>query len=349
MVVTLLRACTRPTTTATQLCSTTCRSMASRRRYHVVLKDSHLFFTMLPARGVIQKTCTRVQIRTASLSAFQTSGSAQVPPAKQKRPWPLPPSERAFTPRKKHLFAEYTALTSSNDLHLLLSYADMSAGLLTKLRRQLVETCLPRSPSNLFGIPKGSDATRLPPKLLVVRCHMLVAALKAQDRWKDGSKGLGNMLRGPVAVLSLPTLDPPHLTAMLKVLDRALPRPSAAAATSASRRGRDDELAMPPLGGGGTKKPKEPRVPSLKVVGGLIEGRMFKFEELNRVTSLPTLQVLHSQIVGLLSAPPAQLVGVLGQAAGHRLVRTLDGFRQGLEDAQKPAAADVGASGGSAT
>ncbi len=299
-------------------------------------------------RGTIQKICRSFQIRAASLNAFQAPTPAEVSPTKEKRRWPLPASERAFTPRKKHLYAEYTALTSSNDLHLLLGHADMSARLLTKLRRQLAETCLPRSPSNPFGIPKGSDITRLPPKLLVVRCHMLVAALRAQERWKDGSKNLGSMLRGPVAVLSLPTLDPPHLTAILKVLNRALPKPSAPAATSASRKGKEEDLAMPPLGGGGTKKPKEPRVPSLKVVGGLIEGRMFKFEELDRVTSLPTLQVLHSQIVGLLSAPPAQLVGVLTQAAGGRLLRTLDGFRQGLEDAQKPAPTDGEASRSSA-
>jgi len=292
-------------------------------------------------RWAIQKTCRSVQIRAASGIAFQATAPAEVPPEKEKRRWPLPASERPFTPRKKHLYAEYTALTSSNDLHLLLSYADMSPSALTKLRRQLAETCLPRSPSNPFGIPKGSDITRLSPKLLVVRCHMLVAALKGQERWKDGSKDLGSILRGPVAVLSLPTLDPPHLAAMLRVLNRALPKPSAPAAASASGKGRGDELAMPPLGGGGTKKPKEPRVPSLKVVGGLIAGRMFKFEELDRVTSLPSLQVLHSQIVGLLSAPPAQLVGVLSQAAGHRLLRTLDGFRQGLEDAQKPAPTDV--------
>jgi ribosomal protein L10 len=291
-------------------------------------------------RGTIQKTCRSIQIRAVSLTAFQAPTPAEVSPAKEKRRWPLPASERAFTPRKKHLYAEYTALTSSNDLHLLLGHADMSASLLTRLRRQLAGTCLPRSPSNPFGIPKGSDITRLPPKLLVVRCHMLVAALRAQDRWKDGSKNLGSMLRGPVAVLSLPALDPPHLTSILKVLNRALPKPSASAATSASGKRKEDELAMPPLGGGGTRKPKEPRVASLKVVGGLIEGRMFKFEELGRVSSLPSLQVLHSQIVGLLSGPPAQLVGVLSQAAGGRLLRTLDGFRQGLEDAQEPAPTD---------
>lgn len=299
-------------------------------------------------RATIQKTCRSIQRRAASLTAFQAPTPVEVSPAKEKRRLPLPASERAFTPRKKHLYAEYTVLTSSNDLHLLLGHADMSASLLTKLRRQLAETCLPRSPSNPFGIPKGSDITRLPPKLLVVRCHMLVAALRAQERWKDGSKNLGSMLRGPIAVLSLPTLDPPHLTAILKVLDRALPKPSAPAATSASRKGKEEDLAMPPLGGGGTRKPKEPRIASLKVVGGLIEGRTFKFEELNRVTSLPSLQLLHSQIVGLLSGPHAQLVGVLSQAAGSRLLQTLDGFRQGLEDAQTPAPTDGQASGSSA-
>lgn len=80
---------------------------------------------------------------------------------------------------------------------------------------------------------------------------------------------------------------------------------------------------------------KEPPVPALAVVGGLVEGNLFLLEGLKEVTKLPSLEKLHSQIIGLISSPASQITGVLSQAAGGRVARTLEGFKQGLEDAGK--------------
>jgi len=70
-------------------------------------------------------------------------------------------------------------------------------------------------------------------------------------------------------------------------------------------------------------------------MGALIEGRVFKAPDVQEVAKLPTLVTLHAQIVGLLSSPATQLAGVLSQAGGGQLVRTLAGFQKGLEEAKK--------------
>lgn len=240
---------------------------------------------------------------------------------------------RKFSPIKTHLYAQYLQLMQKNSLLLLLSHTDFPAHALAKLRRQLVETTLPKSPRNPFGVPKGSEVTRSVPQLVAVRTHMLTAAMREVEEIKDARRRVVPLLQGPIAVLSLPALDPPHLASVLKVLERALPK----SIDQGPSKTQDDPLAMPPPGGGGVRKPKPPPVPALQVLGGLVEGRLFEINALKDVTKLPPLQVLHSQIIGLLSSPASQLVGILGQASGGNVVRTLDGFRQGLEDASSQA------------
>ena len=60
----------------------------------------------------------------------------------------------------------------------------------------------------------------------------------------------------------------------------------------------------------------------------MIEGRLFMLDQLKDVANLPTLDTLRAQLI---SSPAAQLVGVVGEAAGGQLSRTLEGFRKGLE------------------
>ena len=55
----------------------------------------------------------------------------------------------------------------------------------------------------------------------------------------------------------------------------------------------------------------------------------FNFED---VAKLPTSDVLRAQLVGLLSAPSAQLAAVLSQASGGTLARTLEGLKKSLEE-----------------
>jgi len=44
------------------------------------------------------------------------------------------------------------------------------------------------------------------------------------------------------------------------------------------------------------------------------------------------LDTLHSQIIGLLSSPGTQLAGVLSEASGGKLARTLEGLKKSVED-----------------
>ncbi|CAG7853862.1 SubName: Full=Uncharacterized protein {ECO:0000313/EMBL:CCA70142.1} [Serendipita indica DSM 11827] len=236
--------------------------------------------------------------------------------------------ERKFAPLKTHLHAEYTNILQKNSLLLFISTKDLKIGVIQKLRADLEGTTRPKSATNPFGIPKTSNATRRPPTLLSIKPDMFMAAMRKDSHVNGTRRGLAPLLKGPISVLSLPVLDPEHLGAVLKVLDRALPKSSAEQTT----RPKEDPLAMPPPGGGGVQKAKQPPVPGLKVLGGVVEGRLFLLPGLQEVTKLPTLQVLHSQIVGLLSSPASQLVGVLGQAGGGRIARTLQGLVKGLEE-----------------
>ena len=68
------------------------------------------------------------------------------------------------------------------------------------------------------------------------------------------------------------------------------------------------------------------------LLGALIEGRLVKAEGVQSVAELPTLDALRAQIVGLLSAPAAQLSMVLSEASGGKLKRTLEGFKKSLEE-----------------
>jgi len=144
-------------------------------------------------------------------------------------------------------------------------------------------------------------------------------------------------VEGGLAVLSLPSFDPPQLNAIIRALQRSAPFPRNALSASGSSRESnktpiDDSDFVP---GRRTKRVKPILTPELSLMGALIEGRVFKAPDVQEVAKLPTLVTLHAQIVGLLSSPATQLAGVLSQAGGGQLVRTLAGFQKGLEEAKK--------------
>lgn len=82
------------------------------------------------------------------------------------------------------------------------------------------------------------------------------------------------------------------------------------------------------------KRVKPTLTPELTVMGALIEGKVFKASAVKDVASLPTLDTLRAQLIGLVSSPANQIASVLGQASGGQLARTLEGFKKGLEDAE---------------
>ncbi|KAG8752083.1 hypothetical protein FRC14_007352 [Serendipita sp. 396] len=237
--------------------------------------------------------------------------------------------DRKFSPLKTHLFAQYANIIQNNAVILLLSMKDVPIPIIQKLRADLIGTAMPKTASNPFGIPKGSSSEREKPTLLSIRAHMFVAAMRKDHTANAAQRAVVPLLEGPISVVLLPKLDPGHLLSVLKVLERINPKGATASRQKALG---DDPLAMPPPGGGGVRRAKPPPTPIVTVVGGITEGRLFMLPELRDVTKLPSLETLHSQLIGLLSAPASQLAGVLGQAAGGSVVRTLDGFRRGLEE-----------------
>lgn len=54
----------------------------------------------------------------------------------------------------------------------------------------------------------------------------------------------------------------------------------------------------------------------LSVVGGLLSGKSITKEEVEALASLPSLDTLRAQIIGAISAPASNLVGVLNAAIG---------------------------------
>ena len=59
-----------------------------------------------------------------------------------------------------------------------------------------------------------------------------------------------------------------------------------------------------------------------KVVGGIVEGQILDVQGVSKLASLPSLEELRGQIIGLLQAPASKLVGVL-QAPASGLVRVI--------------------------
>jgi large subunit ribosomal protein L10 len=72
--------------------------------------------------------------------------------------------------------------------------------------------------------------------------------------------------------------------------------------------------------------------PELKLMFGYLEGgKIVQPKEVGDIGKLPDLDGLRSQLVGLLEMRGRELVGVLGQAGGGGLVRTLLGLENDLK------------------
>ncbi|KAK7021824.1 hypothetical protein VNI00_017268 [Paramarasmius palmivorus] len=125
----------------------------------------------------------------------------------------------------------------------------------------------------------------------------------------------------------------PHLSAILRAMDRSapprLPMTPKQNAKEAAKKADPDQPSRR------MKRSCPVLVPDMKDMGTLIEGKVFLPQGVKDVAELPTLDTLRAQIVDLLSAPGARIAGVLSQAAGGQLARTLEGLKMALEEEQK--------------
>lgn len=252
--------------------------------------------------------------------------------------FPNKPLPRVFRDKKLFQYHWYTNIlkTSTTSPLVFLQHGDFSAQRLIKLRRDILTAANRPVPSLASPLP----ATPEPPKLVVVRTSIFGAVLRDYPsiQHEDAAR-LAESLTGGLAILSLPVLNPPQLQAILRALDRGVP-PRKQKTPEELAKELAEKNADPATPGRRVKRQRPILEPELKVVGALIDGQLFMQEGVREVAKLPTLETLRAQIVGLLSAPSAQLAAVLSQASGGTLARTLEGLKKSLEESE---GADTGA------
>ncbi|KAG8996717.1 hypothetical protein FRB95_013686 [Tulasnella sp. JGI-2019a] len=271
--------------------------------------------------------------------------------------------ERPFPSRKAHIYAQYTRLITSpkpivvnatsspspttsevaipqpttrpRKAHpptiVLISHENFTAAHFIKVRSELATATakLQLSRDRIAAAKlkeEGATATpeaRLEASFQVLRPGLFLPVVRKASGNREAKK-LKRILKGPIAALVFPgTLDPPLLTALLRVVDRiAPPQPKTEAKTPERRGPSEDEFE---------KKAKPIPVPKMEVVGAYVDGKVVYKAGVRQLAKLPGLKELQAQIVGVLSAPSSKIAGVLGQAAGGSLARTLEGFKKGLE------------------
>lgn len=230
------------------------------------------------------------------------------------------PRTRPLPARKQVLFASHRHLITANPLVLFLRPGDFSATEWRQLRAAIA--AIPPSP------PKATDAGSSPNtasedtdaglKLTVLRPGLLPALLRdpsTSTAVNTSMLATPSHLQGPLAVLTSSSLHPPTLSRVLAILRQFSHAPS--------------PNAPPP---DPKAKGKQPVVERMELLSGLFEHTQVANESRTRdvIAKLPALDVLRSQIVGLLGMPGSRITGVLG-ARAREVGRTVEGFKAGLE------------------
>ncbi|KAI5120785.1 hypothetical protein M0805_002412 [Coniferiporia weirii] len=246
------------------------------------------------------------------------------------RIWPGKAETRVFDERKTYLYNQFTSLLgrASSEPLLFIQHKNFKASGMIKLRREIVSAAMPKKTVlSLLDIPPSADTL---PQLNVIRTSIFGVALRHYAPLDErATSEIAKMASGgSLAVLSLPSLDPPALHAVLRALERSVPKKKKDDG-QAKNKSLDDEGRVP---GRKLKRQRPILDPELELLGALIEGRVFGVEKVKDVAKLPTLDTLRAQIVGLLSSPAVQLAMVLGEASGGKLARTLEGLKKGLEE-----------------
>lgn len=240
---------------------------------------------------------------------------------------------RAFPAAKALAFREQQHLLTHNDLVLFLRPGDFAAHEWRALRQQIAAVPPPPPPSPSQPVASTSKATTPAPpepdaslRLTYLRPGLVPAILRSIEADKSEHAPTldtsllrdASHLAGPLAAITASTLHPPTLHRVLHLVQKfaKIPPPN----------------APPPA-------PDAPPLERIRVLSSLLERGQTAADPKRTadVAKLPPVEVLHAQIVGLLSAPGARISGVLS-ARSSQLARTLEGFKLGLEEAAAPPA-----------
>ena len=199
--------------------------------------------------------------------------------------------------RKALLFKAHSQLLSASALAVFLRPSDFSAQEWSNLRLALS-----------LHDPQA--------KLTVLRPGLLPALLRSPKFTLFDQTQLSSHLSGPLAVLTLPSLDPPSFSKLLSTLDTVSTTPGPKETTHDPK-----------------SKSKRIVIQRLALLSTLVHNRAFDSIQTKQLAKLPTLPVLHSQIIGLLGTSSRSLVGIVA-ARSQEVTRTLQGFKEGLSASQ---------------
>jgi ribosomal protein L10 len=239
---------------------------------------------------------------------------------------------RVFKDKKAFQYNWYSRILNANTSSplLILYHDDFTAQRLRKLRGDIATAYakVQASTSSPTSLPASAVSQ---PTLTVVRTSIFGAAMRDLPgvNMNEVAAMLNNQA-GRFAVLQLPSLNPSVLSAVLRAMDRSVP-PKKPKTEEELKQQLAEKNADPAQPGRRMKRVRQVRIPELKLMGAIIENRVFLPENVVEVSKLPTLDTLRAQIVGLLSAPAAQLTAVLNEAGGGKLARTLEGLKKQLE------------------
>lgn len=242
---------------------------------------------------------------------------------------------RSYNERKTYLYNQYARLLeeSHSTPMIFLEHVDFSALRLITLRREIAAAALKHTvPAPSLSSPTPVPAVSPDLPTLKIMNGTLFGVVLRDHKPVDAhiAESISKMVSGGFAILTLPDLNPPQLKAVLRIMSRLVPPRKPKTPEDIKKAKEEAEKNFIP--GRKLKRQRPVPVPNLKVVGALIEGRIFQAEGVRSVADLPTLDTLRAQLVGLISAPATQLAGVLSEASGGRLARTLEGLKKGLEE-----------------
>lgn len=237
-------------------------------------------------------------------------------------------AERTYNPVAVRRKNEYLDLLQTKKPLISLRHQDFKARDLIKLRTGINTAFKKSSPKDEI---EAGEA--IPPQLVGIRTSALGVALRECEHLDQLTRRRLKTLigKGSLFILTLPTLHPPQLFTLLRTLDRAVPpkKPPPTPAELAKIKAEQESDFVP----GKQQKRQRPKlIPQLEVACALIEGKAYEVPMVKEIATLPALGALHSQIVGLISSPAAQIAGILGQASGGQLLRTLQGYQKSLEE-----------------
>ncbi|KDQ63094.1 hypothetical protein JAAARDRAFT_29090 [Jaapia argillacea MUCL 33604] len=269
-----------------------------------------------------------------SQNQLRTVVSIAPPRIYEKKPIP-----RKYGPRKTYLYNQYTRLlaSSSSSPLIFLQHTDFNIPRLIQLRKDIATAAKRHAtPTPSLASPSPSPVVSEVelPTLTVIRTSIFGVVLREYAPLDVAQVSeISKLVEGGLAILSLPSLNPPQLNAIVRTLDRTIPPkkpPTPQELEEAERASKAD----PPQPGRKPVRVRPTLQPELKVLGALVEGRVLVSAGVRDVAKLPTLETLRAQIVGLVSSPGQQIAGVLGQAGGGRLARTLEGLKKSLEEGE---------------